>query len=130
MPAAFDAYFESMDEQLLSLMGEECSYIPKEGELRTVTAIADETRELRESPRGAYIHTVVSVLVSADTDTGIPDPQFGDAICRERDHLADGGPNPLKLLSFSGVVQEKAPEGHAVLRFERSDPYEIGGHRR
>lgn len=129
MPSAHDAYYQQLDETVLSLEGEDCVYLPLDGEARTVAAAVEESKQQVDEPSGVWLVTTMQVLVSRDATTGIDNPQFGDSLCREADLLADGTPDPSKLVGFSGACEDKGPGGW-VLTFTRRAPYELGGNRR
>ena len=124
MPATFDAYFTVMDERLLSVMGEECTYYPAAGDSRTVTACVDQSALLREGTRSVNALDELHVLVMRDADHatygGISTPQLGDAFTREGSE---------DRFSYQGIKQEVSTTAW-VLTFIRGLPYEVGGHRR
>lgn len=121
MPAAFDSYFESMDESILSLMGEDCDYFPKTGGQRTVAAAVDEEITEIEDRFGRWRLETLNVLVSRDADIGIAAPQSGDSFRRE-------GASDDELFPYQGVRREVS-RSHWLLSFSRKVPLEHGGNR-
>lgn len=123
MPAAFDPYFESMDESLLSVMGEECTYYPKSGPSRSITAAVDEDAEVREAQAGLTNQQRIFACVMRDASHadygGIAEPQIGDGFARENG----------EVYSFTGVKREVSHTAW-VLEFSRNLPYALGGNRR
>jgi hypothetical protein len=124
MPAQYDAYFQSMDETLLSLMGEQCTFYPKDSDSRTVTAAVEQDADLQDVAASVDSMDVINVLVMRDdndaTYGGIGAPKIGEAITRE------GSDDKF---SFSGVKREVSTTAW-VLRFDRKRRFEIGGNRR
>jgi hypothetical protein len=124
MPAPFDAYFEVMDESLLAVMGEECSYYPKGGDARTITAVIEQDASLTESGQRQDSQDTIHALVMRDADHadfgGIASPQPGDAFTREGSD---------DRFSYSGRKREVSTSAW-VLEFTRELPHEIGGRRR
>jgi hypothetical protein len=124
MPAPFDAYFTVMDESLLSIMGEACTFIPKEGGQRTVTAIVEQSGQFTDAARSVQSGESLNVLVMRDPAHadygGIDAPELGDGMKRE------GGED---VFSYQGRKQEVSTTAW-VLEFARNLPYELGGYRR
>ncbi len=121
MPAAFDAYFENMDETLLSVMGEQCTYLPKGGESRTVVGAVEEDAMIEDGPAVMENRRVLHVLVMRDPDNadygGIQKPVFGDGIKRE-----DGD----DVFSYTGIRREVSTTAW-VLTFTTNEPVIRGG---
>jgi hypothetical protein len=124
MAAPFDAYFQDMDETLLSLMGEQCIYYPESGDSRTITGAVEQDAQINDESSGLDSLDVLSVLVMRDQDDaiygGIDAPKLGESITREGSD---------DRFSFAGVKQEVSTSAW-VLRFTRKRPYEVGGNRK
>lgn len=121
MPAPFDAYFELMDETLLSLMGEQLTYLPKGGDARTVTGAVEQDGLITESPAVMSSQDVLHVLVMRDQENadygGIGAPGHGHAVKREGSD---------DLYSFTGVRREVSTTAW-VLEFVKDEPVIRGG---
>ncbi len=110
---------------------ESCTYLPKSGDARSIVAVVEEGGIEADEMSGVQLVSTVTVFVSRDETTGIDAPQLGEQLCRESDHLADGSPDPLKLYSYSGIVDESddAMAASWTLVFTRKRPFEKGGNR-
>ncbi len=121
MPATFDAYFESMDESLLSVMGEQCTFMPKGGESRVIVGAVEEDAEITDGPAVMETRRVLHVLVMRDSANadygGIDKPAFGDSIKRESGD---------EVYSFTGVRREVSTTAW-VLTFISNEPVIRGG---
>jgi hypothetical protein len=105
--------------------GETCTFIPKGGEARSIVANVEERTEPVDGPDGVMLVRTVTVMCRRSSTLGIENPKLGDALFRERDHLDDGAPDPLKAVSFVSEDQ-----GESTYTFSRQSPFEVGGNRR
>jgi hypothetical protein len=120
--ADVEAVFLNVDD-----FAETCTYIPKDGDSRSIVAVVEEDAQQPEEMNTASLLGVIRVFVSRDSSTGIDAPQLGDKFWREADGTA-----PEKAYSFSGVVDESddATATAWTLLFTRKRPYEVGGNRK
>jgi hypothetical protein len=121
MPAYYADAFTSMDATVLAAFGEECTYYPKVGDSRAVTAAVDAGEVIVESPEGIVTEKRLEVLVSRSAVSGIDDIQVGDGLRRDTDPAGE-------VHSYQGEkIEEHA--SYWKLAFVRRLPYERGGNR-
>lgn len=121
MPALYAAAFASMDATVLAAFGEECTFYPKSGGSRAVTAAVDAGEVIVETPEGLINERRLEVLVERDADGGIDAIQIGDGFRRDTDPVDE-------VCAYQGEkIEEHA--SHWKLAFVRRLPYERGGNR-
>lgn len=125
MAALFDDAFEFMATKLLATLGEECTYFPKSGGSRSLTAAVDEMGTFETNAQGRDSEEVIRVYVLRDADDatygGIDNPQIGDAFHIDRD------PDD-RVFTWKGERRDVSRHSW-VLMFHRRLPYSRGGGR-
>jgi hypothetical protein len=101
---------------------EDCEFIQKGGEKRTIVAIVDEDSQVVETRDGVFVQDTLSAFVSRDSATGIDALQLGDGLRLVRD------PDD-KVYAWDGQNGD-GDEFMWTVRFIRMSPYELGGNRR
>ena len=84
---------------------ESCTYYPKGGDARTVSANVDEDVIEVEERTGLTNVRRLEVLVSTDPTTGIDSPKHGDGLKRE---------NGEDIFSFEGEPKEVSANTHLL----------------
>lgn len=109
----------------LATLGEECTYLSKDGGSHTVTAVIEQLGEFQVDASGRDTEEVVRAFVMRDashaTYGGIANPQVGEALKLNRD--PDG-------VAFTWAGEKRdVTEYSWVLMFRRRLPYSRGGGR-
>lgn len=121
MPAHFADAFASMDATVLAAFGEECTFYPKSGGSRSVTAAVDAGEVIVETPEGLVTERRLEVLSARAAATGIDVIQVGDGFRRSTDPADE-------VCAYQGEkIEEHA--SYWKLAFVRRLPYERGGNR-
>lgn len=121
MPAHFADAFTSMDATVLAAFGEECTFYPKSGGSRAVTAAVDAGEVIVETAEGLVTERRLEVLAARAAATGIDTIQVGDGFRRNTDPADE-------VCAYQGEkIEEHA--SHWKLAFVRHLPYERGGNR-
>lgn len=85
MPSILSAYYGLSDLAVVAMNGEPCSFVPKIGDSKAVSAAVDQSSGTVDDERGIYSEERLEVLVSRSASTGIATVAIGDGFRRDTD---------------------------------------------